>query len=78
MPVAIILDIHLPGISGWEVLDQLMENPVTAAIPVIICSVDEQIEERPGVTAYLRKPITPENIVKSVRQVIPSLSIVLD
>lgn len=72
LPVAIILDIHLPGISGWEVLEQLKANPVTESIPVIICTVDEQVEERPGVAAFLRKPITPENIVNSVRQVIPS------
>jgi len=36
---AILLDLHMPGVSGWEALQRLKESPATAAIPVVILSV---------------------------------------
>jgi PAS domain S-box-containing protein len=59
-PSLIILDLQLPNLSGWDVLNQLKTNPQTKDIPVIIISVmDENIKElAPGAFAYLVKPIT--------------------
>jgi signal transduction histidine kinase/CheY-like chemotaxis protein len=37
-PSAIILDLSMPGISGFEVLDRLKDNPLTRHIPVLICT----------------------------------------
>ena len=36
---AILLDLYMPGISGWETLQRLKETPATASIPVVILSV---------------------------------------
>jgi signal transduction histidine kinase/CheY-like chemotaxis protein len=36
---AILLDLYMPGLSGWETLQRLRNNPVTAHIPVVILSV---------------------------------------
>lgn len=36
---AILLDLYMPGLSGWETLQRLRNNPVTANIPVVILSV---------------------------------------
>ncbi len=36
---AILLDLYMPGLSGWETLQRLRNNPVTAKIPVVILSV---------------------------------------
>jgi PAS domain S-box-containing protein len=41
-PNIIFLDIHLPDISGWDVLAQLKANPETQSIPVVITSVDDE------------------------------------
>ncbi len=59
-PAAIILDIRLPGINGWEVLDLLKENPRTRHIPVHIMSGDEPSIDATGKGAigYLTKPIS--------------------
>ncbi|MGJ5675741.1 MAG: response regulator [Nostochopsis sp.] len=59
-PALIILDLQLPNLSGWEVLNQLKDNPQTKEIPVIIISVvDEQTKAMTQeVFAYLVKPIT--------------------
>lgn len=36
---AILLDMYMPGLSGWETLQQLRDNPVTASVPVVVLSV---------------------------------------
>jgi signal transduction histidine kinase/CheY-like chemotaxis protein len=36
---AILLDLYMPGLSGWETIERLKKNPATADIPVVILSV---------------------------------------
>jgi signal transduction histidine kinase/CheY-like chemotaxis protein len=43
---AILLDLHMPGISGWDTLRQLKRSPATASIPVVILSVVPPPSER--------------------------------
>jgi signal transduction histidine kinase/CheY-like chemotaxis protein len=40
-PSLIVLDIRLPDQSGWDVLNQLKRNPATAAIPVLVLSIED-------------------------------------
>ena len=61
-PDAILLDLHLPDMSGDQVLRQLRDDPATAAIPVVILSADAtpgQVERllAAGANAYLTKPL---------------------
>lgn len=44
-PFAITLDIMMPGIDGWQVLDSLKGDPDTRHIPVIVCSIIEDLEK---------------------------------
>lgn len=44
-PNIIFLNIHLPDISGWDVLGQLKTNPDTQHIPIVITSVDDEKEK---------------------------------
>ena len=37
-PSAIVLDVMMPNVDGWEVLQRLHMHPRTAGIPVVICS----------------------------------------
>lgn len=57
-PSLVLLDIRLPGIDGWEVLDQLRDQPELADVPVVIVSiVDDPKEGRAReVQGYLVKP----------------------
>lgn len=59
IPNAIILDINLPGINGWRVLDLLKENPNTRHIPVHIMSGEDETiaASNKGAIGYLTKPI---------------------
>lgn len=64
LPVAIILDIKLPGINGWKVLDSLKKNPKTRHIPVHMMSAMEQTIEafQKGAIGYLTKPVSTEQL----------------
>jgi CheY-like chemotaxis protein len=61
-PHLILLDLHLPDLYGGEVLQQLKDDPATAAIPVVVLSADAapgQVErlKAAGAAEYLTKPI---------------------
>ncbi|HEU4327750.1 MAG TPA: response regulator, partial [Roseiflexaceae bacterium] len=63
-PDALTLDIDLPGIDGWTVLDRLKHAPETRHIPVHILSGVGQRQRglRQGAVNYLEKPISKENL----------------
>ncbi|MCC7354249.1 MAG: hybrid sensor histidine kinase/response regulator [Anaerolineae bacterium] len=60
IPRAIVLDLMLPGIDGWEVLGRLREHPRLHGIPIIVCSIlpQKQLALTLGAAAFLRKPIS--------------------
>lgn len=64
LPKGIILDIKLPGIDGWEVLERLKNSARTRHIPVhMISSYEETIEAyNKGVFGYLTKPVTKDKL----------------
>jgi HAMP domain-containing protein/CheY-like chemotaxis protein len=64
MPDAIALDINLPVIDGWTILERLKENPKTRHIPIHIVSVEEcqQRSLQQGAIAYMRKPVSSETL----------------
>jgi HAMP domain-containing protein/signal transduction histidine kinase/DNA-binding response OmpR family regulator len=62
LPVAITLDIQLPVVDGWSVLDRLKRNPRTRHIPVHVISIVEKSRKGAamGAFAYLEKPVSKE------------------
>ena len=63
-PRAVILDILLPRLDGWELLGRLKSEPSTAAIPVVVVSM---LDERGkgfalGAAEYLVKPVAREDV----------------
>ena len=65
-PVAIILDVMLPGIDGWQVMSRLKNNLSTRHIPVhFISATDKSLRAmKMGAIGYLTKPVTTEQIEK--------------
>jgi HAMP domain-containing protein/signal transduction histidine kinase/DNA-binding response OmpR family regulator len=63
-PSAITLDIELPGMDGWSVLDRLKHTKSTRHIPVHIISVAEEKQRglKMGAMAFENKPATPEQL----------------
>ncbi|AFZ16358.1 HAMP domain-containing protein [Allocoleopsis franciscana] len=67
-PDAITLDIQLPGMDGWMVLDRLKHDPNTRHIPVHILTVEEGRQRglQLGAIAYLQKPINPDTLLEAI------------
>jgi CheY-like chemotaxis protein len=65
-PVAITLDVMMPGMDGWAVLTALKSDPATAEIPVIVVSIvdDKNLGYSLGAAEYLTKPIDRERFSK--------------
>ncbi|TML81206.1 MAG: response regulator [Actinobacteria bacterium] len=63
-PDAIILDMKLPVMDGWDVLDRLKHHPETRHIPVHIVSAGDgrQNALKAGAVAFLEKPISKEGL----------------
>jgi signal transduction histidine kinase/DNA-binding response OmpR family regulator len=62
---AILLDLYMPGLSGWETLQRLKESPATAAIPVVILSVippTDHPSRTGGPQGWVQKPFN-ENLL---------------
>jgi DNA-binding response OmpR family regulator len=71
-PDLIILDLLLPELDGWEVLDRLSQDSRTGGTPVIVltCRADDQDVLRgltTGAVEYVTKPFYPEDLVASVK-----------
>jgi CheY-like chemotaxis protein len=58
-PRAILMDILMPGLDGWDVIQTLRSDPVTAGIPVIMLSVmeDRQTARDRGAVDLITKPL---------------------
>ena len=68
----IVLDVVLPGKSGYGFCRELKQSALTADIPVILCSskserMDKKWGLKQGANAYVAKPIQREEIVNTVR-----------
>jgi two-component system, chemotaxis family, response regulator PixH len=72
IPDLIILDVVLPGESGFEFCRELKDRDDTKNIPVIMCStksgeMDKFWGMKQGASAYLTKPIDTEELVRTVK-----------
>ncbi len=67
-PDAVLLDILLPDIDGWEILQRLKADPATRAIPVMVVSVvdDRQLGLALGAVDYFVKPVSREPLLEAI------------
>jgi CheY-like chemotaxis protein len=70
VPDAIILDVMVPQVHGWEVLQRLRHDPETAHIPIIVCSVinDPGLAYSLGASLFLPKPISRAKVLEALQQ----------
>ena len=70
-PGVILLDLNLPDGSGFDVLEKLKKDPRTQAIPVIICSVQENIQKalNLGAVGSLVKPFTLDEVRRMIGRI---------
>ena len=74
-PDLILLDVVLPGRSGFEICRELKGSEVTNKIPIILCSnkrtdMDKFWGKKQGADAYIPKPVDQEELVEAVQKLI--------
>jgi len=74
-PDLVLLDVVMPGVSGYEVCRRLRENPVTAYLPVVMVTALDPGEERikgleAGADDFLTKPINHSELLVRVRSLL--------
>ena len=69
-PYAITLDIMMPDIDGWSVMQALKTDPQTRNIPILVCSILEEEEKgfSLGAADYLVKPFLQEDLSNAVNR----------
>ena len=74
-PDLIILDVILPGQSGFQLCRKLKSAPRTQRVPIVLCStknteVDKQWGKMGGADAYLTKPVDQSQLMEMIYQFI--------
>lgn len=74
-PDLVVMDVVMPGMSGFQATRQLHKDPTTANIPVLIVTTKDQETDkvwgmRQGAADYLVKPVTEEGLVSKVRSLL--------
>lgn len=70
-PDAVLMDIVMPGMNGFQATRQLSKDPETSGIPVIIVTTKDQETDkvwgtRQGARDYLTKPVDEQTLIKTL------------
>jgi CheY-like chemotaxis protein len=68
-PCLVLLDVRMPGMSGWDVVAWMQREPTTAGIPVVMITGESpnRAEARArGVIDVLQKPVDAEQVVDTI------------
>ena len=71
-PDIVVLDVMLPGRSGYDVLSDLRDDPEFGALPVLMLTArgqkkDREIAERIGASRFMTKPFSNSEVIEAVR-----------
>jgi CheY-like chemotaxis protein len=70
-PALILLDLMMPGMSGWQVIDALKASPQTRAIPIVVLSARRDLPataKELGIAVFLAKPFDIDELISVVHQ----------
>jgi len=75
IPDVILMDVVMPGMSGFQATRKLSKDETTCKIPIIFVSkkdgeADRTWGMRQGATAYLTKPVDPESLLTAISDAI--------
>jgi DNA-binding response OmpR family regulator len=74
-PDVILLDVMMPGLDGWRVAEELLDDPDTSAIPIVFLTARAELRDRArgldlGGLDYVTKPFNPVELAPLIREVI--------
>ncbi|MFY0679492.1 MAG: response regulator [Thalassovita sp.] len=75
-PDLVILDVMLPGKSGYDILSELRESEATQDLPVLMLTArgqtkDRELAQRIGVSRFMTKPFSNAEILEALRELVP-------
>lgn len=82
-PDLILLDVHMPGMDGFETIARIREKKETESIPVIFLTADDDSDMetrglKSGAMDFIRKPFVPEVLLLRVRNTIELIRLQTD
>jgi DNA-binding response OmpR family regulator len=74
-PDVILLDVMMPGLDGWRVAEELLEDPDTSSIPIVFLTARAELRDQArgldlGGLDYVTKPFNPVELAQTIRDVI--------
>ena len=75
-PCAIVLDLRMPGMNGWEFADRLRDTARWQDVPIVVVAAHYLVADeagRIGAASWLQKPVTLDRLVAAVRGACTSL-----
>lgn len=71
-PNAIVLDVMMRNVDGWDLLQRLRSRPGLRAVPILVVSIlnEPSMAQALGAAAYLRKPVTAQALLTALGQVL--------
>lgn len=71
IPDVLVLDVMMPGLSGFEVCTHLRAQPATQDLPIVLLTARDSDEDRRlghecGADAYLTKPFSPLKLIETI------------
>src|SRR4051794_23183837 len=69
-PDAVVLDLGLPTVRGEDVIEELRTSVECRAIPIVVVTASDTVVTAPNVACTLRKPVTAEALVGTLRRCI--------
>ena len=70
-PDVVLLDVMMPGLDGWRVAEELLEDPTTNSIPIVFLTARAELRDRArgidlGGVDYITKPFNPVELAPMV------------
>ena len=77
-PDVVLLDVMMPGLDGWHVAQELLDDPATRDIPIIFLTARAEFRDRArgldvGGLEYVTKPFNPVELASLVRNVVAAV-----
>ena len=71
-PAAVVMDVMMPHVDGWEAMGWFRQRPATREVPIIVCTIlaQEELAFALGASGFLRKPVTRQAFLAKLDQVI--------
>ena len=75
IPDVVLLDVMMPGLDGWRVAEELLDDPATEAIPIVFLTARAELRDRArgidlGGVDYVTKPFNPVELAPLVRSLL--------